>query len=162
MLVIAEAQVEALLPVVDAIDLVRQAFAAFSRGEVTCPQRLPLPLKPDGAVLLSMPAFDGRRYAGVKIVGVQPANAALGLPTVRASYLLFDGVTCEPLAVLGATRLTAIRTGAAGGLAASLLALPDVAALALIGAGAQAETQLLAAAAVRPIRDVWVTCASEK
>ena len=162
MLAISDGQVDRLLPVADAIDFVRSAFAAFSRGDVVCPQRLPLPLKPENAVLLSMPAFDGRLYAGVKLIGVQPANAARGLPTVRASYMLFDAQTCEPLAVMGATRLTAIRTGAAGGVAASLLARADAATLALIGAGAQAETQLLAALAVRPIRDVWVASGSDR
>jgi ornithine cyclodeaminase/alanine dehydrogenase-like protein (mu-crystallin family) len=70
--------------------------------------------------------------------------------------MLFEATTCEPLALLGASTLTAIRTGAAGGLAASLLAVPDADTLAIIGAGAQAETQLLAAAAVRPIRDAWI------
>ncbi|MGH2344738.1 MAG: ornithine cyclodeaminase family protein, partial [Chloroflexota bacterium] len=90
------------------------------------------------------------------LVSVQPENARRGLSVVRATYLLFDGTTCEPLAIMGATRLTAIRTGAAGGVAARLLALPDADSLALIGTGAQAETQLLAAVAVRPIRQVWV------
>ncbi len=161
MLVISEDQVDRLLPVAAAIGIVRQAYAAFSRGEVICPQRLPLPLKPENAVLLSMPAFDGHRYAGVKVVGVQPSNAARSLPTVQASYMLFDGLTCELLAVMGATRLTAIRTGAAGGVAASLLALRDASTLALIGAGAQAETQMVAVLAVRPIRDVWVMSASQ-
>lgn len=156
MLVLSEADVGQLLPVSDAIDLVRAAFVAYSRGEITCPRRLPLPLLPEGAVLLSMPAFDGREYAGVKLVAVQPANAARGLPMVRASYQLFDASTVEPLALMAATRLTAIRTGAAGGVAADLLALPGTDTLALIGTGAQAETQLLAATAVRPLRDVWV------
>lgn len=156
MLVLSEADVVQLLPVGEAVDLVRAAYVAYSRGEVVCPQRLPLPLLPPGAVLLSMPAFDGRDYAGVKLVAVQPENAARGLPVVRGTYLLFDAGTGEPLCLMGATRLTAIRTGAAGGVAADLLARPDASTLALIGTGAQAETQLLAAIAVRPLHDVWV------
>ncbi|HVA92439.1 MAG TPA: ornithine cyclodeaminase family protein [Chloroflexota bacterium] len=156
MLVLSDAEVERLLPVADAVALVEAAFVAYSQGRITCPQRLSLPLLPEGAVLLSMPAFDGALYAGVKLVSVQPANAQRNLPVVRGTYLLFDGVTCEPLALLGATRLTAIRTGAAGGVAAKLLALPNADRLALIGAGAQAVTQLMAALAVRPLRDVWV------
>lgn len=156
MLVLSEADVVQLLPVGEAVELVRAAFIAYSQGEIICPQRLPLPLQPVGAVLLSMPAFDGRDYAGVKLVAVQPENASRGLPVVRASYQLFDAVTGEPLALLGATQLTAIRTGAGGGVAADLLAVPGADTLALIGSGAQAETQLLAAIAVRPIRDVWV------
>jgi ornithine cyclodeaminase/alanine dehydrogenase-like protein (mu-crystallin family) len=156
MLAISEADVSRLLPVVEAVPLVRAAYVAYSHGEIICPQRLGLPLLPQGAVLLSMPAFDGRAFAGVKLVSVQPENARRGLSVVRATYLLFDGVTCEPLAIMGATRLTAIRTGASGGVAADLLAAPDADSAAIIGAGAQAETQLLAVQAVRPIREVRV------
>jgi len=156
MLVLSESDVAQLLPVEAAVPLVQAAYVAYSHGEITCPRRLGLPLLPEGAVLLSMPAFDGREYAGVKLVSVQPENARRGLSVVRATYLLFAGATCEPLAIMGATRLTAIRTGAAGGVAARLLASPDADTLALIGTGAQAETQLMAAAAVRPIREVWV------
>jgi ornithine cyclodeaminase len=156
MLALSESDVGRLLPVEEAVPLVRAAYVAYSHGEITCPQRLGLPLLPKGAVLLSMPAFDGREFAGVKLVSVQPENAGRGLSVVRATYLLFDGITCEPLAIMGATRLTAIRTGAAGGVAADLLALPNADSLALIGAGAQAETQLVAALAVRPIREVRV------
>src|SRR5579864_5535091 len=155
MLVLSDADVERLLPVADAVALVEAAYIAYSHGRITCPQRLGLPLLPEGAVLLSMPAFDGDQFAGVKLVSVQPANADRNLPVVRGTYILFDGMTCEPLALMGATRLTAIRTGAAGGVAAKLLALPNADRLALIGAGAQAETQLLVAIAVRPIRDAW-------
>jgi ornithine cyclodeaminase/alanine dehydrogenase-like protein (mu-crystallin family) len=156
MLVLSEAEVDHVLPVSEAIDLVRDAYIAYSRGEVICPQRLPLPLLPAGAVLLSMPAFDGHQYAGVKVVAIQPENVPRHLPIVRATYLLFDASTCETLAVMAATRLTAIRTGAAGGVAAELLARRDADTLAIIGTGAQAATQLMAAIAVRPIRDVWV------
>jgi ornithine cyclodeaminase/alanine dehydrogenase-like protein (mu-crystallin family) len=156
MLAISESEIRVLLPVVEAVPLVRAAYIAYSHGEITCPQRLGLPLLPKGAVLLSMPAFDGREFAGVKLVSVQPENAGRGLSVVRATYLLFDGRTCEPLAIMGATRLTAIRTGASGGVAADLLALPDADSLALLGTGAQAETQLLAALAVRPIREVRI------
>lgn len=156
MLVLSEDDVDRLLPIRDAIDFVREAFILFSEGRITCPQRLPLPLDSPGAVLFSMPAFDGRRYAGVKLVAVQPANTARGLPVVRGTYHLLDAATCETLAVLGAARLTAIRTGAAGGLAAELCARESAGSVALFGAGAQAETQLLAVAAVRPIHDVYV------
>lgn len=156
MLVLSEADVDQLLPVGEAVELVRSAFVGYSRGEITCPQRLPLPLQPPGAVLLSMPAYDGREHAGVKLVSVQPENAQRGLPIVRASYQLFDAGSGEPLAVMGATRLTAIRTGAAGGVAIDLLAARDADTLALIGTGAQAETQLLASVAVRPIHQVWI------
>lgn len=140
----------------DAIRAVREGFAALSEGAATVPLRASLPLHGD-AVALTMPA--ARRGApsfAVKVVSVAPGNAARGLPSVTATVLLSDTSTGLPLALLDGTALTALRTGAAGGLAADLFSRPASAVLALFGTGAQARTQLLAALAVRPIREVHV------
>src|SRR5262249_4919113 len=62
----------------------------------------------------------------------------------------------QPRALMSGTYLTALRTGAASGLATDLLARPDAASLGVIGAGAQARTQIEAICAVRPIREIRV------
>src|SRR5439155_601471 len=72
------------------------------------------------------------------------------------TVLLGDAATGELLALIDGTALTALRTGAAGGVAARALSRPGASRVALFGAGAQARTQLLALAAVRPITDVRV------
>ncbi len=129
-------------PMADAIDAVGRGFAALSEGKARVPVRASVPLA-GGAVALTMPAsLDGGPHWSVKVVTVAPANSARGLPVVAGTVLLGDAATGLPLALLDGTALTALRTGAAGGLAARLLARPDSAVVALFGAGAQARTQL--------------------
>jgi alanine dehydrogenase len=70
---------------------------------------------------------------------------------VRYLLVLCDLDTGATLAVLDAAHLTAVRTGAVSGVATRLLARPDASTVGVIGAGAEAETNLAAVAAVRPI-----------
>ena len=70
-----------------------------------------------------MPAYiPSLNLAGVKIVNVHPGNRTIGLPTVMALLVLIDPATGYPRALLNATRLTDLRTGAAGAVAARHLA----------------------------------------
>lgn len=57
--------------------------------------------------------------------------------------------------------LGAVRTGAIGGLAVDLMAPRDASRVAVIGSGRQARTQLIATAAIRPVREVRVYSRSE-
>ena len=147
------------LPMARAIEAMARAFAAYSAGQVEMPLRLRLPVPPQEAVVLHMPAFlhDPHGQAlGVKVVSVFPHNPARGHPLIYASVLMLDPETGRPLAVVEGTTLTAIRTGAASGLATRLLAREDSHVLAVFGAGAQARTQIEAVCTVRPIERVWV------
>jgi len=99
---------------------------------------------------------DGGAGMAVKLVTIVGGNAARGLPVVQAIVTWIDGTTGEPLAVLDGTELTAMRTGAASGVATRLLARPEAAVLALVGAGGQAAWQVRAVCAARPIREVRV------
>ncbi|MDH6130881.1 ornithine cyclodeaminase/alanine dehydrogenase-like protein (mu-crystallin family) [Kitasatospora sp. MAA4] len=105
--------------------------------------------------LLMMPAATAE-YAGVKIAGVAPANPARGLPRITGSYLLLDGPTLQPLALLDGAALTALRTPAVTAVALDVLAEPDAAHLVLFGAGPQAYGHLDALAAIRPLERVTV------
>ena len=141
-------------PMTDAIDAVAAGFVALSTGQATAPVRLSVPIE-NGGVGLTMPAsLAGASCYSVKVVSVSPANAAAGRPLVTAALLLIDASSGELLAVIDGTTLTALRTGAAGGVAARALARPDAARAALFGGGAQARAQLLALVLVRPIREV--------
>jgi ornithine cyclodeaminase len=93
-------------------------------------------------------------FLGVKIVNVFPDNGARGLPAVNGVYVLQNGATGEPLAVMDGARLTVWRTAAASALAASRLARADASRLCMVGAGALAPFLIRAHAAVRPIRRV--------
>jgi ornithine cyclodeaminase/alanine dehydrogenase-like protein (mu-crystallin family) len=106
---------------------------------------------------LVMPAYLPDDHGlGAKIVSVFPGNPGRGLPTVTALVTLLDADTGLPIAMIDGSYLTALRTGAASGVAIDLLAQPDAHTMALFGAGVQARTQLVAACAVRDIQTVWV------
>lgn len=78
------------------------------------------------------------------------------MPTIMGMVVLLDAATGAPVALMEGGYLTALRTGAAGGVAARHLARPDARVAALFGAGAQGRTQVLALAAERPIEEVRV------
>lgn len=152
LLVLSDADVRAALPMSEAIRLMRPAFAALSSGEAEVPVRTPLALNAHGGRALVMPGYlPAAGLLGVKVVATYAGNAAKGLPTARAAMLLLRAEDGYPLALLDAEALSAIRTGAGSGFATDLLARPEAAVCALFGTGPQAETQLEAVCAVRPM-----------
>jgi ornithine cyclodeaminase len=72
--------------------------------------------------------------------------------------MLFSQETGEPLALMNASQITAIRTAAVSAVATDLLARPDANELGIIGAGVQARTHLVALACVRSIKHARVAC----
>lgn len=146
-------QVRRALPMTEAIAAVREAFAQLSSGQVTLPVRQSLPAtaaRGDALVMACHSAVS--RMFSLKFVTTFPDNPRQGLPTTQALVILTDGTTGAHLAVMDGASLTAIRTGAASGLATDLLARPDAATVAVFGAGVQARTQLEAVCCVRTIR----------
>ena len=138
-----------------AIDAVRAGFIALSAGRARVPLRSAL--ETPGGVLLTMPAqLDDAPISAVKIVSVCAENPSLGLPTIYAAVLVTDARTGQPLALMDGGTVTALRTGAASGLATDLLAVPGASVLAVIGAGVQARTQVAAVCAVRPIAEIRI------
>ncbi|MCW5979812.1 MAG: ornithine cyclodeaminase family protein [Bryobacteraceae bacterium] len=148
MLLINEETVRELLPMPRAIRLVKEAFQSLAAGGALNQARRRLVL-PSGAVLHAMAGACGE-YFGTKIYSTHPAHGAHFL------FVLYDAVTAAPLALFEANYLGQIRTGAATGLATDLLALPEIEAVALIGTGFQARSQLEAVLDVRTPRQVRV------
>ncbi len=158
MLILNAAQVREALPMPDAIQAVKRAYAALSAGEAVMPLRSQLPVEPRDGVTLLMPAYlhgEGESLA-IKIVSLFNGNPARGLPLIYGAVLVLDPETGSPEALLDGSTLTAIRTGAASGAATDLLARPDCSTAAIFGAGVQGRTQLEAVCSVRPIQTVWV------
>ncbi len=108
------------------------------------------------ATLLLMPAWAGERAFGVKIASVFPGNEAKNLPSVQGVYVLCDGDSGKPLAVLDGTRLTQWRTAAASALASSFLAKSDARSMVMVGAGALAPELIKAHSAIAPIERVLI------
>src|SRR5690606_20648457 len=111
--------------------------------------------EPD-ATLLLLPAWEGEAYVGVKLLTVTPGNAERGLPAILGVYLLNDGRTGAPLALIDGPMLTVRRTAAASALAADYLASRQSEHLLMVGTGALSAHLIEAHASVRPIRRVSV------
>jgi len=142
---LSEKDVRELLTMEDALAAVEEAFRLHAQGQAQMPSKLYLDFEPFGGDLRAMPAYlKGANAAGVKIVNSNAKNPERGLPAVAGLMIYIDPETGLPLGVFGAGTLTAMRTGAAGGIAAKYLARQDSHTLALIGCGKQAETQLIA------------------
>jgi len=159
MIVLSANEVERALPMPDAIQAMKRAFAALSLGQVIAPLRTRLPIADQEAVSLIMPAYlasPEQQALAIKVVSVFPHNPAQQRPLIYAAVLVLDPRSGEPQALLEGGTLTAIRTGAASGAATDLLAPADSRVLAVFGAGRQARTQLQAVCAVRPIQRVWI------
>lgn len=139
-LLLERRHVAALLTMESAIDAVEAAFAAHGRGETSMPPKVYVSLeKQHGGDFRAMPAYmDG--FAGVKWVNSHPENPARhGLPAVMGTYILSDADTALPLAILDATWLTAVRTGAAGAVATRHLHRRAPRSVGFIGCGVQAR-----------------------
>src|SRR5262249_59880883 len=98
----------------------------------------------------------GARDLGSKLVSVYPDNRTRGQPTIHATYILMDGATGRPLALVEGTYLTALRTGATSALAARFLARRDARRIVCFGAGVPARFQLPCLAARRSVGGVTV------
>ena len=114
MIQFTEDDVVRLLPMTAAIESLRKAFTAYGNGEAQNQPRRRLIL-PTGAVLHSMAAAFGG-YFGTKVYSTHPKHGA------HFTFLLYDADTRGRLAQFEANHLGQIRTGAASGLAADLLA----------------------------------------
>ena len=155
MLVLTRSQVRELVPMPEAIALMKTAFAELSAGRTASPLRTVVPLPDREGDALFMPAYVPAMDAlGLKSVNVFRRNPQRGLPVIHAIVSLVDPETGQPLAIMDGTFLTALRTGAVSGAAADLLARPESRVLVAIGAGAQGVTQIAAVCAVRPIERV--------
>lgn len=154
--VISGEEVARAVQMAEAIEAVKNSFIQLSEGKAQVPLRTHIQVKEKGSTLF-MPAYlaesDG---LGVKIVSVFPQNIEHGLPTIHAVVIVLEAATGRALAIMEGTYLTALRTGAASGLATDLLARHSARVAAIIGAGAQGRTQLEAVCTVRSLEKIWI------
>jgi ornithine cyclodeaminase/alanine dehydrogenase-like protein (mu-crystallin family) len=147
-LYLTERDVIALLSMEDAVQAVGDGFAALARGEASNMPRSRLPL-PHGAFNVMSAAAPGLGVMGLKTYGT-----AGGGPTFHVQ--LSSTSTGELLAIIEASALGQLRTGAASGVATRHMAREDASSVGIVGAGRQAEAQLRAVCLVRDISRVSV------
>jgi ornithine cyclodeaminase/alanine dehydrogenase-like protein (mu-crystallin family) len=152
------------LPFPALIDALRKMFVAGCH--VPLRHNHKIATSSDEGTVLIMPAWQDGGYLGIKTVNVFPGNAALGLPGLHSTYVLYDAKTGAPLAQLDGNEITSRRTAAASALGASFLARKNASRMTLLGAGRVGSLVPEAYRAVLPIKhvDVWDAnvAASEK
>jgi len=158
--ILSAAEVDAAL---DDLALIDRLEALFRTGCEMPPRHHHTLSEPAGpgsadATLLLMPAWTHgvASHLGIKLVTVFPDNGKRGLPSIYGQYLLLDGATGAPLALLDGTMLTKRRTACASGLASRYLSRPQSRRLLMIGTGALAPQLVRVHARVRPIEEVAV------
>jgi ornithine cyclodeaminase/alanine dehydrogenase-like protein (mu-crystallin family) len=116
-----------------AIERVGEAFLRFHAGEWVMPAKVYLQSPPHGD-FRAMPAR-GDGLALLKWVTSFPGNPSRGLPTVTGLICLSDAATGEPLMLLDARSVTALRTGAVAAVASRALAAPGARTVGMVGCG---------------------------
>jgi ornithine cyclodeaminase len=140
------------------IEAVEEALACHTRGDVVLPSKTVVRWgeaeteKTTGRIN-AMPGFLGGKVskAGIKWIGSSPLNPQRhNLPRASGVLILNDPETKLPVAIMDSTVISAMRTGAAGGIGVKYLARKDGRVMGIIGAGVQARTQAMAAKVVFP------------
>jgi len=157
MLLLSDADVERLLTMREAIDAVERAFGEYAKGSVLMPPRSTLRLSRFGGSVSLMPSYlEEAEALATKIISTYPRNPERGLPTIIAWITVNDPETGMLEALMEATYLTAVRTGAVTAVAARYLAPGDSRVAAVIGCGAQGRTQAWAVAETCQLDEIRV------
>ena len=153
-LILDQSQVEELLPIKECIPLMRDALITLAAGKAYQPLRTIIRPPDAKGVMGLMPSYVSGESAafGLKAICVFGGNPAKGKDSHQGGVLLFSAETGELLAMVNASAITAIRTAAVSGVATDLLARADASNLAMLGAGVQARTHLVAMSEVRSIK----------
>jgi alanine dehydrogenase len=156
-IILTQSEVQTCLSMREAIKAVREAYSAFANGRVQMPSVQHLDVQQfNGEVDIKSGFVEDFGLMGTKIASGFYENQKKGLPPGIAVIVLLDLETSMPLAIMDGTHITAYRTGAAGAVAASVLARKDSQKVGIVGAGTQGRMQLLALKELFDIRDVKV------
>ena len=148
MLLLSEDHVRQLLPMDECVEVMERLFQDAGAGNAFNATRYRMPL-PNGVHQVMGGMSTALGVSGIKTYATGGAGANM-------LVLLYGLDPVEPVALMSANALGALRTGAASGLATKYMARPDAATVGVIGSGNQARTQLAAVCCVRSIRQAWV------
>jgi ornithine cyclodeaminase/alanine dehydrogenase-like protein (mu-crystallin family) len=154
-LVLTRSDVAELLTLGDCIAAVERAFRAHVDGRTLGPGVLGVHAHDGGFHIKAAGLLEERSYFAAKTNANFPENPGrFGLPVIQGTVVLSDASNGALLAVLESGSITALRTGAATGVAAKRLARPDARSATIVGCGVQGRTQLEALVAVLPLERV--------
>lgn len=156
-------QIREAVQMIDIIEAMETAFIELSSGRAEMPIRSHLSIAdPEGTVLIMPSYMKPAAMVGVKMVSLFEENRNNNIPYIQGLVCLFDGTNGSPRAILDGAVITALRTGAASGLATRLLARRESSCCAVFGAGVQGRTQLEAVCSVCDIERAYVFDPSSK
>ena len=153
MLFLSEQEMWQSVTLEDVMDAIEDAYAIHKSGNYKMPDRFIA--QRDKNMMLYMPCFLDS-VIGTKMLSEFPDNSSLGIPYLNGLMILNNAKTGLPKAIMNGSVLTAMRTGAVGGVALRYLAPEDAASVGLVGCGMQGLHQLLYACEVRPITDIYL------
>ncbi|MEK4284128.1 MULTISPECIES: ornithine cyclodeaminase family protein [Ureibacillus] len=155
MILLNEKQIKSIYKMEEALKDVEEMLIAKHENKVLAPIRTVLEFPEKNASSLYMPSADLEHHvASVKVVTIFPDNPAKGLPTTQGIIVLTSTENGEHLAVMNASYLTRLRTGAMTGLATKKLAIQNAKVLTIVGTGRMAFEQALGVMAVRKIEKI--------
>jgi len=150
-----ETAVARVLRMEELIPSMRQAMIDYSAGRFAQPARKILDVEGHGGYFGGMTAV-GADAMGAKLVSFYPGNSDKGLDTHLALIALFNPETGEPLVTMDGGLITKMRTAAVTATFIDAVAAPSVKSLAILGAGAQAESHIEALSLVRQFNDIRI------
>lgn len=140
-----------------AIDAMQRAFSSLSSGECYVPMRVVTRLPASELLMLFKPAFvEKDKKLTVKFITQRERSSIPGIPAIQGIVMVIDSVSGEIISIMDGGYITALRTGAASGLATRFLARKNAHTLALFGCGEQGKTQVEAIMCERDIKKVLV------
>ncbi|QUW23155.1 ornithine cyclodeaminase family protein [Sporosarcina sp. Marseille-Q4063] len=163
MLLLNEKEIQTIYGMKEALRDVEKVLHAKANEKVENPVRTVLEFPEHEASSLYMPSSDlVDEIATVKVVTIFPKNPAVGKPTTQGVVLVTDAQNGEHLALMNASYLTRLRTGALSGLATAKLSLTDSSVLTVIGTGGMAFEQVLGVLEVRDIKEILLVNPTEE
>ncbi len=157
MRILNEKEIEASYKMADALKDVADILKAKFASKVENPLRTVIEFPKEHASVLYMPCADlENQLMSMKAVTIFPNNPALGKNTTQGVILLSDATNGDHLALLNASYLTRLRTGALSGLATAYLSREESKVLTVIGTGKMAFEQVLGVLEVRDIETIYL------
>jgi len=145
------------------MDVLANTFRAYARGEAVQPLRTMMKVPSSGGILAPMPGYDGASKAlAVKLITVFHNEGESKFDSHQGLVILFSAKYGNPLAIMDAIEITAIRTAAASGVATESLAREEAAILSILGSGVQARSHFTAMMEARPIQSVRIWSRTQK
>ena len=156
-LIVNHQEVRQWLPMGECMDVMAETLKMLSRGNAVNPLRQAMWLPDKAGLIGMMPAYLGdTEVMGLKAISVFPGNHTTDFDSHQGTVMLFETKNGRLLAMMDASKITAIRTAAVSGVANRLLAREDASDLAILGSGVQAGTHLEAMRIARKITGVRV------